>query len=57
MSCYNYRSSSLAVLSATSSDRRTPLNLMRTLVTLIEAFHEALELRRAAYRRYRLPEG
>jgi hypothetical protein len=57
MSCYNYRSSSLAVPSARSSDRRTSLNLMRTLVTLIEAFHEALELRRAAYRRYRLPEG
>jgi hypothetical protein len=54
MSCYNQASSSFAIRSPRSSSRRDPSAVLRAIVAVIEAFYEALEMRRAAYRRYHL---
>jgi hypothetical protein len=57
MSCYNNTSPSWTVQSSFkySSERDQPA-FVWLIVTLVEAFHEALEMRRVAYRRYHLSE-
>jgi hypothetical protein len=54
MSCYNHASAPFAVLPTKDQSRRDHLALRRLIVALIEAFYEALEMRRVAYRRYHL---
>ena len=55
MACASTTSSVLAVPTSTLAgrNRRT---LMKTIVALAEAFQEALDLRRAAYRSYVLSD-
>jgi hypothetical protein len=55
MSCCNHANSSFAVLPTQCSGQRDHSPWRRMIVAFIEAFYEALELRRAAYRRYHLP--
>jgi hypothetical protein len=54
MSCYSQATSSFPVLPYPGR-RRRPV-WMRAFTMIFEAFHEALEMRRAAYRRYRLSD-
>jgi len=54
MSCYNNASSSFAVQATKDQSRRDHSALRRLIVAFIEAFYEALEMRRVAYRRYHL---
>jgi hypothetical protein len=57
MRCYNKTSSSWTVQSSfTYSGRRGESAFVWLIVTLVEAFHEALEMRRVAYRRYHLSD-
>jgi hypothetical protein len=56
MSCYTQTSSSFAVLPARDSERAYRRAFIRTIGALVDAFQEALAMRRAAYRRYRLSE-
>lgn len=54
MSCCNHTSSSFAVPSIKHLGQRNHSPLRRVIVAVIEAFYEALEMRRVAYRRYHL---
>jgi hypothetical protein len=56
MSCYNQTFPSAAVLPLGNSDRAHRSAFIGTIVALIDAFQEALSMRRAAYRRYRLSD-
>ncbi len=55
MSCYNQSAPSF-VSSAESACRPDRSTFTRTIVAMIDAFLEALAMRRAAYRRYRLSD-
>jgi hypothetical protein len=54
MSCYSHTSTSFVVLSTKDQSRRDHSASRRLIVAVIEAFYEALEMRRVAYRRYHL---
>jgi hypothetical protein len=56
MSCYEPTRSSLTVLLTGPSGRRHQSVVARVIVAFFDAFHEALEMRRAAYRRYHLSD-
>jgi hypothetical protein len=57
MSRYNNTSSSWTVEpSFKYSDQRDQQAFVWLIVTLVETFHEALEMRRAPYRRYHLSD-
>jgi len=56
MSCYNQTAPSPAVLFATNDRRPDRSAFTWTIVAIIDAFQEALVMRRDAYRRYRLSD-
>jgi hypothetical protein len=57
MSCYNTTSSSYTVQSSSKYlGRQVQSAVVWLIATLMEAFHEALEMRRDAYRRYHLSD-
>jgi hypothetical protein len=56
MSCYNQTCSSFTVQPAKNSAWLGQSTFARAIVVFIDAFHEALAMRRAAYRRYRLSD-
>ena len=54
MSCCTYPS--LTTQSANGRDHTRWINFFWAFSTFVEAFHEALDMRRAAHRRYRLSD-
>ncbi len=56
MSCYTQSTPSFAASSSNSACRPDQSAFTRTIVAIIDAFQEALAMRRAAYRRYRLSD-
>ncbi len=56
MSCYNQTAPSFAPSAANNACRPEQSAFTRTIVAIVDAFQEALAMRRAAYRRYRLSD-
>ncbi len=56
MSCTNQAYAPVFVWPARDSRRRERPLLLRVIVALYESFHEALEMRRAAHKRYHLTD-
>jgi len=56
MSCYSQTYIPTSVQSGRTSGRAALAALLRAIIMIVGAFHEALEMRRAAYRRYRLSD-
>jgi len=56
MSCYSQTYTSPSVRPAGNSGQMSLGGFFRAIITMVDAFHEALEMRRVAYRRYRLSD-